>query len=43
MNKEKDKLNRFLEIKEGSIARANADLEHKRKMQAEKEKKIKKK
>jgi hypothetical protein len=43
MTKEKDKLNRFLEIKEGSIARANADLEHKRKMQLEKEKKIKKK
>lgn len=43
MNKEKDKLNRFLDIKEASIMRANADIESKKKIQAEKEKKMKKK
>lgn len=43
MNREKEKLNRFLEIKESSMNRAAADLAHKRKQQDEKEKKIKKK
>ena len=32
MNKEKDKLNRFLDIKEASIMRANADIESKKKI-----------
>ena len=43
MNREKEKLNRFLEIKESSVNRAAASLAQKRKQQEDKERKIKKK
>lgn len=43
MTREKEKLNRFMEIKESSVNRAAASLAAKRKQQEDKEKKIKKK